>query len=97
MILLHDSLEDHRETLGGLRDTYLGVISNRMNEVMKSLTVFSVLLLPLAFLTGLFGMNVPVPFGSHPYGFWIVLGICGAISATMLRWMGRRGWLRRIA
>jgi len=97
LILLHDSLEDHRETLGGLRDTYLGVISNRMNEVMKSLTVFSVLLLPLAFLTGLFGMNVPVPFGSHPYGFWIVLGICGAISATMLRWMGRRGWLRRIA
>lgn len=97
LILLHDSLEDHRETLGGLRDTYLGVVSNRMNEVMKSLTVFSVLLLPLAFLTGLFGMNVPVPFGSHPYGFWIVLGICGAISAAMLRWMGRRGWLRRIA
>ena len=97
LILLHDSLDDHRETLGGLRDTYLGVISNRMNEVMKSLTVFSVVLLPLAFLTGLFGMNVPVPFQTNPYGFWLVLGLCVAISGTVLRWMSRRGWLRRIS
>lgn len=97
LILLHDSLDDHRETLGGLRDTYLGVISNRMNEVMKSLTVFSVLLLPLAFLTGLFGMNVKIPFSDTPYGFWFVIGICIAISLLMLRWMSRRGWLKRIS
>ena len=96
LILLHDSLEDHRETLGGLRDTYLGVISNRMNEVMKSLTVVSVILLPLSFLTGLFGMNVPVPLAAHPYAFWLLLGLCVVIAVTMLRWMGRRGWLRRI-
>lgn len=96
LILLHDSLDDHRETLGGLRDTYLGVISNRMNEVMKSLTVFSVVLLPLAFLTGLFGMNVPVPLQANGYGFWIVLAICVGIAVTMLRWMAGRGWLRRI-
>jgi magnesium transporter len=97
LILLHDSLDDHRETLGGLRDTYLGVISNRMNEVMKSLTVFSVVLLPLAFLTGLFGMNVPVPFQTNPWGFWLVLGLCAGVSIAMLLWIGRRGWLRRIS
>jgi len=96
LILLHDSLEDHRETLGGLRDTYLGVIGNRTNEVMKSLTVFSAILLPLAFVTGLWGMNVPVPFASNAVGFWLVLGICGTISFLMLRMMGHRGWLRRI-
>ncbi len=97
LILLHDSLDDHRETLGGLRDTYLGVISNRMNEVMKSLTVFSVVLLPLTFLTGLFGMNVPVPFQTNPWGFWLVLGLCVTISVATLLWIGRRGWLRRIS
>lgn len=96
LILLHDSLDDHRETLGGLRDTYLGVISNRTNEVMKSLTIFSVVLLPLAFLTGLFGMNVPVPFAGHASGFWIIVGICVVIALGVLRMIGRRGWLRRI-
>lgn len=96
LILLHDSLDDHRETLGGLRDTYLGVISNRMNEVMKSLTVFSVVLLPLAFVTGLWGMNVPVPFAAHPWGFWAVVAVCVGIAGLFLRFMARRGWLGRI-
>lgn len=97
LILLHDSLDDHRETLGGLRDTYLGVISNRMNEVMKSLTVFSVILLPLAFVTGLWGMNVPVPFRDTQYGFWAVLGLCVLISSAVFRLISGRGWLRRIS
>ncbi len=95
LILLHDSLDDHRETLGGLRDTYLGVIGNRTNEVMKSLTIFSVILLPLAFVTGLWGMNVPVPFADRAYGFWLVLGVCVLVALSMVRLMGRRGWLRR--
>lgn len=97
LILLHDSLDDHRETLGGLRDTYLGVISNRMNEVMKSLTVFSVILLPLAFVTGLWGMNVPVPLRDTAYGFWVVLAICVVISALVFRQIAGRGWLRRMS
>lgn len=97
LILIHDSLDDHRETLGGLRDTHLGVLSNRMNEVMKSLTVFSAILLPLAFVTGLWGMNVPVPFEGHWWGFFVVLGICIAITLVVFRLMDRRGWLRRIS
>jgi magnesium transporter len=97
LILIHDSLDDHRDTLGGLRDAYLGVISNRMNEVMRSLTVFSAILLPLAFVTGLWGMNVHVPFSDSPWGFWIVLVVCLVISLAVFRVMDRRGWLRRIS
>ncbi len=96
LILVHDSLDDHRETLSGLRDTYLGVINNRMSEVMKSLTVFSAILLPLAFLTGLFGMNVRVPWEGDPLGFWLVLGMCAASTLGALDWMRRKGYLRRI-
>lgn len=96
LILLHDSLDDHRETLAGLRDTYLGVINNRMSDIMKSLTIFSALLLPLAFITGLWGMNVKVPFDGHPLGFWAVLGLCLVVAGAVFRWMARRGWLRRI-
>jgi magnesium transporter len=96
LILLHDTLDDHRETLGGLRDTYLGVINNRMSEVMKALTVFSAILLPLAFLTGLFGMNVEVPWQGKIAGFWVVLGLCAASAGGMFVLMARRGWLRRM-
>ncbi|HVG95062.1 MAG TPA: magnesium transporter CorA family protein [Planctomycetota bacterium] len=96
LILVHDSLDDHRETLGGLRDTYLGVLNNRMSEVMKTLTLFSALLLPLAFITGLFGMNVPLPLREEPASFWIVLGLCLVLSLGGFRFMAKRGWLRRM-
>jgi magnesium transporter len=96
LIQLHDSLDDHRETLSGLRDTYLGVVNNRMSEVMKSLTVFSAILLPLAFLTGLWGMNVKVPWEGDPKGFFYVLGFCALSTLGALQWMWRRGYLKRI-
>jgi magnesium transporter len=95
LILVHDSLEDHRDTLSGLRDTYLGVLNNRLNEVMKTMTLFSALLLPLAFVTGLWGMNVKVPWEGQIHGFWIVLAICMVLSLGGFWFVNRRGWLRR--
>jgi magnesium transporter len=96
LILLHDALDDHRETLSALRDTYLGVVSNRMNEVMKTLTVFNAVLLPLTFLAGLWGMNFSwLPIAHDRHGFWIFLGVCAAIASVQLLFMARRGWLRR--
>lgn len=97
LTLFHGMLDDHRETLAGLRDTYIGVASNRLNEVMKTLTVFSALLLPLTFLTGLWGMNFDVlPFAQHPLGFWIFLGLCSVVIGGLLWLMVRAGWLRRV-
>jgi magnesium transporter len=96
LILLHDALDDHRETLGALRDTYLGVVGNRMNEIMKILTIFNAVLLPLTFLAGLWGMNFHViPLAESPHGFWIFLAVCAGITIVQLAFMARRGWLRR--
>jgi magnesium transporter len=98
LTLFHGMLDDHRETLAGLRDTYIGVASNRLNEVMKTLTVFSALLLPLTFLTGLWGMNFDVlPFAKHASGFWIFLGLCSVVIGGLLWLMARAGWLRRVS
>jgi magnesium transporter len=96
LLLIHDALDDYREALGGLRDTHLGVLSNRTNEVMKALTVFSAVMLPLAFVTGLWGMNLDLPFTRSRHGFWVILGICGALGGALLALMARRGWLRRM-
>ncbi len=97
LTLYHGTLDDHRETLSGLRDTYIGVASNRLNEVMKTLTVFSALLLPLTFLTGLWGMNFDIlPFARHELGFWIFLAICAVVIGGLLWLMVRAGWLKRV-
>jgi magnesium transporter len=97
LLLIHDGLDDHRETLGALRDTYLGVINNRMSEIMKTLTIFSAVLLPLAFLTGLYGMNFEwLPGKASPWGFWIFVASCAGLVGSMLAWFAKRGWLKRL-
>lgn len=89
-------LDDHRETLAGLRDTYIGVASNRLNHVMKTLTVFSALMLPLTFLTGLWGMNFDqLPLAHEPLGFWTFLVVCLGVMGGMTFFMWRAGWLRK--
>ena len=97
LLLIHDAMDDHRETLGALRDTYLGVINNRMSEIMKTLTIFSAVLLPLAFLTGLYGMNFDVlPGKDSPAGFWVFVVVCLGLVGAMLWWFARRGWLKKL-
>jgi magnesium transporter len=97
LVRYHALLDDHRETLAGLRDTYIGVASNRLNEVMRRLTVFSALLLPLTFLTGLWGMNFDVlPFAHHGGGFWFFVGLCIVVVGGLFWLMVRAGWLRRV-
>jgi magnesium transporter len=72
MVRLHDINEGVRDLIGGALDIYLSAASNRLNEVMRILTLVTVLGLPLTFLTGFFGMNffgstyeLPAPFGGN--------------------------------
>jgi magnesium transporter len=78
-----------------LVDAHLSNQSNRLNQVMKVLTVISTIFMPLSVLTGLWGMNVPLPVlpGGDPVQFWWVAGVMVAISLTMLWAFRRRRWL----
>ena len=88
-----DLLETYREIAAALTETYMAVVSNRMNEIMKVLTVITTIFIPLSFLAGVYGMNMPIPgnewVGTYPI-FWIV---CLAIAGVMLVLFRRRGWL----
>ncbi len=97
-----DLLETYRDMAAGMMDVYLSSVSNRLNEVMRVLTVISTIFIPLTFITGIYGMN----FGSrgHPspwampeldwaYGYPAVLLLMLAVVAFMLRLFRRRGWL----
>jgi len=76
--------------LSSTRDAYASVISNNLNTVMKLLTSLTIILTIPTMISGLWGMNVTVPFSSHPYGFWIVLGIAALLACIATIYMSRK-------
>jgi len=98
IVRLHDLNESLRDLVGGALDTYLSVINNRMNEVMKTLTIITTLFMPLSFVAGFFGMNfflpdVPVRAWMEKPGFYLVLGAMMLTPLVMYTWMRRRTWV----
>ncbi len=88
-----DLIETYHEIATAVIETYMSVISNRMNEVMKVLTIISTIFIPLTFLAGVYGMNMPIPENLWPFSyplFWIV---CLTIAIAMLIWFHHRKWL----
>ncbi len=89
-----DLIETYREIAGGLMGTYLSVVSNRTNEIMKVLTIMASIFIPLTFVVGIYGMN----FDSMPelrwrYGYPAVMAVMALLSIGMLHSFWRRGWL----
>jgi len=94
MIRIFDMLDTIREILSGSLDIYLSTVSNRLNEVMKVLTVFATILMMLSFVTGFFGMNfVYLPWLHSPNAFRNMCIAMGALTAGMLWWFHRKGWM----
>jgi magnesium transporter len=88
-----DIADTIRDIVSGAMDIYLNSTSLRLNEVMKALTIVSTIFLPLAFVTGLFGMNfVHIPGLTSPWGFWIICLICLCISFGMMGFFKYRRW-----
>ena len=89
-----DTLESLRDMVGGMLDTYLSSVSNKMNEVMKTLTVIASIFIPITFIAGIYGTNFAyVPELEWEGGYFIMLGIMGGISGMMLMWFRGKGWL----
>jgi magnesium transporter len=86
---------DHlQDQLSSAKDTYMSALSQRTNEVVKILTIFSALLLPLTFITGIYGMNFRyIPLLDTPWGFFVVLGAMAALALGMLAWLRHKRWL----
>ena len=98
LVRLHDVNESLRDLVGGALDTYLSVINNRMNEVMKTLTIITTLFMPLTFVTGFFGMNFfaanpPYENWTIPAVFYGTLGLMLFTPDVMFFWMRRRTWV----
>ncbi len=89
-----DLAESYRELVTATMEAYLSVQGNRMNEVMKTLTLISTVMLPLTFVAGVYGMNFDVIPGAHsPLGFWICCGAMAAIGVGIVTFFRYRRWL----
>ncbi len=94
-----DLLETCREMSASLLDTHLSLVSNRMNDIMKVLTIIATIFIPLSFVAGLYGMNFDtdspwnMPELSWKYGYFTLLGVMFSIFIGMLVYFRRKKWL----
>ena len=93
-IRIVESMDTLRDLLAGVLETYLSQTSNRMNKVMKQLSIVATIALPLIVVGGIYGMNFQhLPLTDHPWGFWIALASMVAVSTIVLGWLHRNRWL----
>jgi len=89
-----DTIETYRDMLSGMLDIYLSTISNKMNEIMKVLTVIATIFMPLTFIAGVYGMNFKyMPELEWAWGYFIIWGIMLAIAVWMLVYFKRKKWM----
>jgi len=89
-----DTVEVLREMCTGLLDLYMNTVSNKMNEIMKVLTIIATIFIPLTFLAGVYGMNFDnMPELHHPYGYFIVWGVMIVVFILMMLYFKRKHWL----
>jgi magnesium transporter len=94
LVRVSDLAESYRDLISGSLEAYLSVVSNRLNEIMKVLTIFSAVMLPLTFIAGVYGMNFENMPEIHSrygyYGAWLVMIV---VAVAMLTFFWRRGWI----
>ena len=88
-----DLLDNYKEVVEALEDTNESLIAHRHNDVLRVLTVFSAVLLPLTFLASIFGMNVLYPGEGTHEAFWVILGVMVAIGGGLLGFFRWKRWL----
>jgi magnesium transporter len=93
-IQIVDTIESYRDVLAGMLDLYLSTISNRMNEVMKVLTIIATIFIPVTFVAGIYGMNFKyMPELEWKWGYLAVWGLIGGIALLMIAFFKRKKWI----
>ena len=89
----YDQIRIMREILNSSLDAYGGIVSNNLNEVMKTLTIFTILLSSPILIASVYGMNIDLPFSDHPLAIYFIIALSFILSAIMILYMKRRNIL----
>ncbi|MEP6788828.1 MAG: magnesium/cobalt transporter CorA [Acidobacteriota bacterium] len=94
LLRISDLAESYRDLVGGLFEIHFAVVSNKTNEIMKTLAVLSAIILPLSLIAGIYGMNFEnMPELKSQNGYWMTLGAMALITVVLLWYFWRRGWI----
>lgn len=94
IIQLYESVESQREVVASIMDLYLSGVSNKMNQIMKVLTIIATIFIPLTFVAGIYGMNFDdMPELHWKYGYAMIWGVMGIMLILMLIFFRRKKWL----
>lgn len=93
LVRVLDFIETYRDLVSGTLDIYLSSIANRTNEIVKVLTIYGTIALPLIVITGFYGMNLGLPLQHSPYGPLFVVGLMSASTLAIIVYFRRKGWM----
>jgi magnesium transporter len=93
LLQLCSLLDEYSEVINGLSDTIDTLASHRIDEVVRVLTIVTVLTLPITVLSTIFSMNVSLPFGHHPLLFFVVIGLGVALTGFLLWFLRKQKWI----
>ncbi|MFM9903850.1 MAG: magnesium/cobalt transporter CorA [Pyrinomonadaceae bacterium] len=94
LLRISDLAESYRDLVGGLFEIHFAVVSNKTNDVMKTLAVLSAIILPLSLIAGIYGMNFEnMPELKSAYGYWLTLGSMAVITLVLLWYFWQKGWI----
>jgi len=94
LVRLNDVVGTSRDIIAGAMEAYVSIVSNRLNEIMKTLTVIATIMMPLTFIASIYGMNFKfMPEINHPFGYPAVMAIMMVIAIIMLAYFKRKKWL----
>ena len=94
LMRVSDLSESYRDAIGGLLDIQFNVVNNRTNEIVKVLTIFSAIILPLSLIAGIYGMNFEnMPELKTRHGYFVTLGLMLGIAVLLLIYFWRKGWI----
>lgn len=88
-----DTLENYKELIEGVHDAHQSLLSNKINDIMRILTIFSVVILPLTLISGIYGMNIDLPLAGYSFAFIIIMASMIIISIGMLMYFKYKDWL----
>ena len=93
LVQVQDLLEIYREFADSLTQTYMSLVSNRMNDIMKTLTIVSTIFVPLTFLAGVYGMNMKIPENDFHWSYPVFWAFCVAVAGGMLCLFRHHNWI----
>jgi magnesium transporter len=95
LLKLSDMIESNREITADMRESYMSINSNRMNKIMKTLTVSTSIFMPLTFIVGVYGMNFDnMPELHWRFGYYGIMAIMAILGIGMVLWFHRKGWFK---